>query len=250
MPSGEINREVSRRIRCGEPLYRIDTDLIQELAPDVIITQAHCDVCAVTPGDVERSGCAAPAARVLTLRAGTLNGIFDDMLEIAQALGRESQGRQIVCLEQRRLANVQARTSNLHRPTVVAIEWADPIFAMGNWAPELMELAGGELLIGEKGQYSTMIAFDQIVRADPDYIIVAPCGFDLERSLREREILERYPGWNSLRAVATRRVAFADGNLLFNRSGMTVSLTAEVIAEMLHGVAFGPPTENKHWRWV
>jgi iron complex transport system substrate-binding protein len=250
MPSSEINREVSRRIRSGEPLYRIDTDLIQELAPDLIITQAHCEVCAVTPGDVERSGCAAPAARVLTLRAGTLDGIFDDMLQIAQALGRESDGRQLVCREQRRITNVQARTSNLRRPTVVAIEWADPVFAMGNWGPELIELAGGELLIGRKGQYSMTIEFEQIVRADPDYLIIAPCGFNLERSVREKEILERYAGWNSLRAVAARRVAFADGNLLFNRSGMTVSLTTEVVAEMLHGVIFGARTENKYWRWA
>lgn len=249
MSSGDINREVSRRIRSGEPLYRIDADLIQELAPDLIITQAHCEVCAVTPVDVERSKCTTPVARVLTLRAGTLDGIFDDMLRIAQALGREADGRQLVCREQRRIANVQARTSNLRRPTVVAIEWTDPIFAMGNWAPELIELAGGDLLIGEKGQYSTAMTFDRIVHADPDYLIVAPCGFNLERSLGEKEILERYPGWNSLRAVAARRVAFADGNLLFNRSGMTVSLTAEVIAEILHGVIFGARTENRYWRW-
>ncbi|HZT40245.1 MAG TPA: ABC transporter substrate-binding protein [Bryobacteraceae bacterium] len=249
MPSGEINREVSRRIRCGEPLYRIDTDLIQELAPDVIITQAHCDVCAVTPGDVDRSGCAAPAARILTLRAGTLNGIFDDMLEIAQALGRESQGRQLVCLEQRRLAKVRASASRRRRPAVVAIEWTDPIFAMGNWGPELIELAGGELLLGETGRYSRPITFDQIMCADPDYLIIAPCGFDLKRTASEMKILERYPGWSSLRAVAARRVALADGNLLFNRSGMTVSLTAEVIAEMLHGINFDHPTENKYWRW-
>lgn len=249
MSSGDINREVSRRIRSGEPLYRIDADLIQELVPDLIITQAHCEVCAVTPVDVERSKCTTPVARVLTLRAGTLDGIFDDILRIAQALGRESDGRRLVCREQRRIANVQARTSNLRRPTVVAIEWTDPIFAMGNWAPELIELAGGDLLIGEKGQYSTAMTFDRIVHADPDYLIVAPCGFNLERSLGEKEILERYPGWNSLRAVAARRVAFADGNLLFNRSGMTVSLTAEVIAEILHGVIFGARTENRYWRW-
>jgi iron complex transport system substrate-binding protein len=249
MPSGDIHREVSRRIRSGEPLYHIDADLIRRLSPDLIIAQTHCDVCAVTPADVEHSGCDVSAARVLTLRAGTLEGIFDDMLQIARAIGRESEGRQLVCREQRRLAKVRASTSSRRRPTVVAIEWTDPIFAMGNWAPELIELAGGELLLGEKGRYSSPITFDQIVCADPDYLIIAPCGFDLKRTACEKEILERYPGWSLLRAAAARRVALADGNLLFNRSGMTVSLTAEVIAEMLHGVIFDQPTENKYWRW-
>jgi iron complex transport system substrate-binding protein len=247
--SGEINAEVSRRIRSGEPLYRVHEERIRELAPDLIITQTHCEVCAVTPADVERSGCDSPDALVLTLAAGSLQGIFDDIIRIARAIGREADGETVVCCEQRRLAAVRARTAHLRRPSVVMLEWTDPIFAMANWGPELVEIANGELLIGNKGEYSSAIPFDRVLAADPEYLIIAPCGFDLRRTLREREVLERYPGWHSLRAVSEGRVAFADGNLFFNRSGMTVAQTAEIIAEIIHGVTFETPTENMHWRW-
>jgi iron complex transport system substrate-binding protein len=130
------------------------------------------------------------------------------------------------------------------------VEWTDPLFAMGNWGPELVEIAHGELLLGDKGKHSAAIPAEQLRDADPEFLIVAPCGFNLERSLQEQAVLERYPWWCELQAVRNGRVAFADGNLLFNRSGMTVSQTAEVIAEILHGISFGERTEGVHWRRI
>jgi iron complex transport system substrate-binding protein len=248
--SREIDAEVNRRIRSGEPLYRIHTELIRELAPDLVIAQAHCEVCAVTPGDLERSGCATPAPTVLALTAGSLSGIFDGMLQVAKALGLEQEGRTLVCREQRRLEFVRERTAGRHRPSVVMLEWTDPVFAMGNWGPELVEIANGEPLLSSRGQLSSAMPSDRVAAADPDYLIVAPCGFNLERTLKERAVLESYPWWNSLRAVQTGKVAFADGNLFFNRSGMTVSRTAEIIAEILHGVTFETPSEDVHWHWA
>jgi iron complex transport system substrate-binding protein len=103
-------------------------------------------------------------------------------------------------------------------------------------------------LLGKKGEYSTSVPAEQLRDADPEYLIVAPCGFNLERSLREQSVLERYSWWQELRAVQNGNVAFADGNLFFNRSGMTVSQTAEIIAEILHGVSFVARTEGVHWR--
>jgi iron complex transport system substrate-binding protein len=244
--SGEINAEVSRRIRSGEPLFRVDEDRIRELAPDLIITQIHCQVCAVTPAGVPSAG---RQVRMLTLRAGSLQGVFDDILRVAEALGKEAEGRSVVCREQRRLAAVRSRTDGLPRPSVVMLEWTDPIFAMANWGPELVEIANGDLLIGKKGEYSSAMAFDRVLEADPEYLIIAPCGFDLRRTLREREVLERHSGWHSLRAVSAGRVAFADGNLFFNRSGMTIARTAEILAEILHGLKFETSTENAHWVW-
>ena len=246
--SREIDREVNRRIRAHEPLYRIHTDLIRQLAPDLVIAQEHCEVCAVTPADMERSGCETPAGRVLALTAGSLDGIFDSVLQIARALGRESEGREVVSRERARLEAVRARTAGRRRPSVVMLEWADPIFAMGNWGPELVEIANGELLLGSKGQHSSAIPGEWVAAADPEYLIVAPCGFSFERALREQEVLEAYPWWNSLSAVRAGKVAFADGNLFFNRSGMTISQSAEILAEFLHHVPFGTPTEGKYWR--
>jgi len=247
--SREIDAEVNRRIRAHEPLYRIDTERIRDLAPDLIIAQEHCEVCAVTPSDVERSGCQMPASRVLALSASSLDGIFDSILQVAEAIGNETEGRELVRRERARLDAVRAVTASRRPPSVVMLEWTDPIFAMGNWGPELVEIANGELLLGNRGQHSTAIAGEQVAAADPEYLIVAPCGFSYQRALQEQKVLEAYPWWDSLRAVKSGKVAFADGNLFFNRSGMTIPRTAEILAEILHGVVSGAPAEGTHWSW-
>jgi iron complex transport system substrate-binding protein len=246
--SGEIDREVRRRLRSGEPLYHVHGELIRELGPDLLITQSHCEVCAVTPGDVQRS--CGHAARQLALSASSLEDISQSILRISQELGLKERGVALAGRERQRLENVREKAARFNRPTVVMLEWTDPVFAMGNWGPELVEIANGELLLGKKGEYSAAIPAEQLRDADPEWLIVAPCGFNLERSLREQEVLERYPWWRELRAVRSGNVAFADGNLFFNRSGMTVSETAEIIAEILHGVRFGGGTEGVHWRRV
>jgi iron complex transport system substrate-binding protein len=248
--SRQIDAEVTRRIRSGEPLYRIHTDLVRELAPDLVITQAHCEVCAVTPADVERSGCDSPAAQVLALTADSLDGIFEGILQVARALGVENKGCALVRRERERLEAVRERTAGLRRPSVVMLEWTDPVFPMGNWGPELVEIANGELLLGNQGQHSFAIAGERVRAADPEYLIVAPCGFNLKRAFEDQPVLEAYPWWHELRAVQSGNVAFADGNLFFNRSGMTISQTVEIIAEILHGVTFGAATEGLHWRWM
>jgi iron complex transport system substrate-binding protein len=245
--SGEIDCEVRRRIRAGEPLYHVHGDLIRELHADLVITQSHCEVCAVTPGDVERS--CGHDARQLDLSAISLEEIWESMLRIARALGLDEGGNALVGRERQRLDVVRAKAARFKRRSVVMLEWANPLFAMGNWGPELVEIANGELLLGHKGEYSAAIPAEHLRDADPEYLIIAPCGFGLERSLSEETVLERYPWWRELQAVQNGNVAFADGNLFFNRSGMTVSQTAEIIAEILHGVSFGEKTEEVHWRW-
>jgi iron complex transport system substrate-binding protein len=248
--SGEIDAEVRRRIGSGEPLYHIHGELIRELRADLLITQSHCEVCAVTPGDIERSGACASPVRQVALSASSLGEIFQGILRISQELGLKKEGEALVCRERQRLDTVGEKAKHFRRPTVVMLEWTDPLFAMGNWGPELVDIANGELLLGKKGEYSAAIPAEQLRDADPEYLIVAPCGFNLERSLQEQRVLERYPWWCELRAVRNGNVAFADGNLLFNRSGMTVSATAEVIAEILHGISWGQRTEGVHWRGI
>ncbi len=248
--SGEIDAEVRRRLRSGEPLYHIHAKLIRDLRADLLITQSHCEVCAITPGDVERSGACLPAARQVALSASSLEEIFQGILRIGEALGLEDRAKEVVHGERDRLGSVKEKVARFPRPTVVMLEWADPIFAMGNWGPELVEIANGELLIGKKGEYSAAIPSEQLRDADPEYLIVAPCGFNLQRSLLEQNVLERYPWWRDLQAVRNGNVAFADGNLFFNRSGMTVCQTAEIIAEILHGVSFAGGTECLSWRRI
>jgi iron complex transport system substrate-binding protein len=246
--SREIDTEVRRRLRSGEPLYHVHGEMIRELRPDLLITQAHCEVCAVTPGDVERSGGCALTAQQIALSAASLEEIFQSIQQIAQALGVEERGEVLVRRERQRLDNVTEQAARFAQPTVVMLEWTDPVFAMGNWGPELVEIANGKLLLGRKGEYSAAIPGEQLRDADPEYLIVAPCGFNLERSLQELAVLEQYPWWSGLQAVRKGNVAFADGNLFFNRSGMTISQTAEIIAEILHGISFG--TQGVHWQRI
>jgi iron complex transport system substrate-binding protein len=246
--SGEIDAEVRRRLQAAEPLYNLHADLIRELAPDLVISQAHCEVCAVTPRDLERSGACAVTVDQLSLSASSLEGIFESIQEVAKRLGVAERGTALVECERRRLQAVSQQSARFRRPTVVMLEWTEPVFAMANWGPELVEIANGELLLGRKGEYSTAIPAEQLRAADPEYLIVAPCGFNLERALQDQAVLERHPWWPELQAVRNGNVAFADGNLFFNRSGMTISQTAEIIAEILHGCSFGTPTEGRHWR--
>jgi iron complex transport system substrate-binding protein len=248
--SREIDQEVRRRLKSGEPLYIVHGELIRDLNPDLVISQVHCDVCAVTPGDVGRSAACALPLNQMALAASSLDGILESILQVARRIGLEKRGQELVEQERRRLQNVNERTASCRRPTVVMLEWTDPVFAMGNWGPELVELANGELLLGRKGEYSCAIPAEQLRDADPEYLIVAPCGFNLGRALEDQAVLERHAWWNELQAVRRGNVAFADGNLFFNRSGMTISQTAEIIAEILHGIEFGTQTEGKYWRRI
>jgi iron complex transport system substrate-binding protein len=250
--SGEIDLEVRRRVRAGEPLYHIHTELIRSLKPNLVITQSHCEVCAVTPADLERSGGCLIAADQLSISASNLDQIYSSMQSIAERIGLKERGDALVAAERNRLERVRALTATLRRPTVAVLEWTDPIFAIGNWGPELVEIANGELLLGKTGEYSTAIPAERMRDADPEFLIVAPCGFDLDRTLREQSTLERLRWWPELRAVREGKVVFADGNLFFNRSGMTVSRTAEIIAEILHGMSFVAPAGESYsgesWR--
>ena len=248
--SAEIDREVRRRVEAGEPLYRLDAAEIEALGAEILFAQEHCEVCAVTPGDLSRAGCATPGAQVMALTAGTLEGIFLGMERVAAALGVPERGQALVAAEQARLQRVRERCAERTAPTVVVLEWADPIFAMGNWGPELVEAANDQLLLGRKGEHSQAIPWEQVLEADPEVLVVAPCGYDLARAAQELPLLTARPGWNGLRAVQRGRVAIADGNRYFNRSGMTVVETAEILAEMLHGVVVAGQTEGRHWRWL
>ena len=250
-PGNPSTLKSGAHFRSGEPLYHVDAELIRQLhPPDLLITQSHCEVCAVTPADVERTGGAA--ARQLALSAASLDEIFQSILLIAQELGLEQQGEALVRRERQRLDTIRENAARFRRPTVAMLEWTDPLFAMGNWGPELVEIANGELRLGKKGEYSAAIPAEQLRDADPEYLIVAPCGFNLERSWSEKDVLEQYPCWPKLASCSPSRgnVAFADGNLFFNRSGMTISQTAEIIAEILHGLPVSAGTDPMPWRWI
>jgi iron complex transport system substrate-binding protein len=247
--SADIDRHVRERLSAGLPLYEVDDRLLVDLAPDVLLTQTHCEVCAVTPGDVARGGPSGLRRReVVTLQVGTLEGILAGFAETARLLGREAEGEALVRSCNARLDAVRARTPADSRPTVACLEWIDPAFAMGNWGPELVEAAGGQAVLAAPGAHSKTTPWEDVLQADPDVIVVAPCGFPVERTIAEMPILEGRSGWRSLRAVASDRVYVADGNRFFNRSGPSLFESAELLAEMLHPASFGPIHEHQAWR--
>jgi iron complex transport system substrate-binding protein len=247
--SAEIDLAVRTKLRAGESLYRVDEAKLLELAPDVLITQTHCEVCAVSPADlVHRLPATLARNPVVALSGSTLAAVLEGFVAVADVLGRREAGEALVAALRRQVDEVQARVQALPRPRVACIEWTDPPFAMGNWGPELVELAGGENLLGHAGEHSTTTSFDAVLASDPDVLVVAPCGFGLERAEREMPALMTRPEVRALRAVQSGRVYVCDGNLYFNRSSPSLFETPRLLAELLHPGVVEPSYEGKAWK--
>lgn len=246
----EIDRRVRELLRQGEPLYRVDGELLAQLQPDVVVAQAHCEVCAVGPADIRRDAVPGALAQpsLVELTAGSLDEMFRAFVRVACGIGREERGRAYVAGLQARLRGIAAKVAGERRVRVECLEWIDPIFPMGNWSPELVELAGGDTRLGRPGAHSAATNWDRVRQADPEVLIVAPCGFDLSRTESEMPALVGRPGWNALRAVTEGKVFLADGNRYFNRSGPSIVETAEILAEILHPDRFAPRHEGHGWR--
>ncbi|HVY26271.1 MAG TPA: ABC transporter substrate-binding protein [Polyangiaceae bacterium] len=247
--SREIDGRVRERLRQGLPLYEVDEQLLVELSPDVLITQTHCEVCAVSPADLAH-GSPAKLSRtpLVALHGSTTDEILRGFVDAARVLGAPEAGERLVRELQSRTAEVAQRVQGLPRSRVACLEWIEPVFAMGNWGPELVELAGGHNLFGKPGQHSTTLSFEAVCEADPDVLIVAPCGFGLERATQEMRWLGAQPGFRELRASRAGRVFVCDGNLYFNRSSPSLFETPEILAEMLHPAQFEPRHEGRAWR--
>ncbi|MBI4161757.1 MAG: cobalamin-binding protein [Acidobacteria bacterium] len=236
-PSREIDDQVKRLLRDALSVYRVDADLLRRLRPDLILTQTQCEVCAVSLRDVEQAlaDWTGATPRVVSLAPNALADVWQDIRRVAEALGVPERGEDLVRALSRRMEEVADRTKSLpHRPAVACIEWIDPLMASGNWMPELVEMAGGRNLFGTAGQHAPGLAWEDLVRADPDVILVLPCGFDVPRTRREMPGLTQRPGWNDFRAVRSGRVYLLDGNRYFNRPGPRLAESLEILAEILH----------------
>jgi iron complex transport system substrate-binding protein len=250
--SYEIDERVKAIAREGLSVYGVDTALLDRLAPDVIVTQDHCQVCAVSLADVEAAVCQIVSSRprIVSLHPDSLADIWRDIRAVAAALGDPERGEAAVTALEARMSAISRRIADAatRRPSVVFVEWIEPLMAGGNWAPELIEMAGGNELIGVAGAHSPQLPFSALMRADPEVIIIAPCGFDLERTRMELPALTSRPEWPRLRAVREGRVYLADGNQYFNRPGPRVAETLEICAEILHPGLFPPRHAGNAWQ--
>jgi iron complex transport system substrate-binding protein len=235
-PSGEIDRQVNEILSQAVSVYDVDAERLRALAPDVIITQTQCAICAVTPADLETALCAwtGREPQLVSLEPNDLSDVWNDIRKVGDALEAGDLAERLVSELQRRLANLGRRIGDAPRPRVAAIEWFDPLMAGGNWMPELIEAAGGVSLFAAAGQHSPWLDWNDLVAEDPDVILLLPCGFRLEESLADLPSLTRHPGWQDLKAVRSGAVYAIDGHHFFNRPGPRLVESAEIVAEILH----------------
>jgi iron complex transport system substrate-binding protein len=248
--SREIDASVRALVREGLSVYRVDADRLRALAPDVILTQDQCEVCAASLADVEAAleSWTGVRPRVVSLRPQCLGDVFADFQRVADALGAAERGQGLCVRLANGIAEVGERTGRLAlRPSVACVEWIDPPMAAGHWMPELVTLAGGRALHAESAAPSQWITLDALALADPDLIAVLPCGFDLATTRRELPALASQDAWRRLRAVREDRVYLADGSALMNRPGPRLLESLEVLAEILHPEEFAPRHRGRWW---
>ncbi len=230
-----IDRDVKALVRDGLSVYEVLEHVLRDLAPDVIVTQTQCDVCAVSEADVKAAVAQWTGSRpdIVSLAPNTLLDVWADIGRVADALDAHSSG---LALIQTLSGNVEDLTTPAVKdeaPTVACIEWIDPLMCAGNWAPELVERAGGKPLLATAGEHSPWIEWAALRAADPDVIVIMPCGFDLERTATESEKLTHHAGWSELRAVREQQVYITDGHQYFNRPGPRLVDSLEILCAVL-----------------
>jgi iron complex transport system substrate-binding protein len=251
--SAEVNQRVMTILADSLSVYRVDAENLRSLKPDVIVTQSQCDVCAVSMREVEEAVAQWLGAqpKIVSLAPYALADVLNDMQRVADGLDAPERGSELVSRLRERMVSIEARAKTASaRPRIAIIEWIEPLMAAGNWMPELVAMAAGTNLFGEAGAHSPWMKFEELVAKDPDVIMVAPCGFNMERSAAELATLQKRPEWANLKAVREGRVFLADGNQYFNRPGPRIVESLEILAEILHPELFRFGNEHTGWRRI
>jgi iron complex transport system substrate-binding protein len=242
--AASIHRQVEVSVHSGHSLYDIDAALLSRLKPDLILTQELCNVCAVSAGllrDCLRESALSPA--ILSLQPSSLADVYQTILEVGQAAGAVEAAHEVVAQLQARVARLQTRTREAHAPRTLMLEWTDPPMGAGHWTPELIEIAGGKPVLGYSREYSRVITWEAILAADPECIIVAPCGMDIEATHAAIADMQRTsPAWARLAADPGRRIIAIDGHQFANRPGPRLVDTAELFAQAIHPELFSTLT--------
>ena len=248
--SKEIDERVKAVLQEAVSVYRVDTALLDELAPDLVVTQSQCELCAVSLQDVQAAVRQLVRSKpdVLSLEPNELKDVWRDVASVAEALGVRERGDALLHELGGRLAAIAERARGIgHRPRVACIEWYEPLMAAGNWVPELVEIAGGVDVLGVRGEHSAWLEWAALEKSEPETIVLMPCGFDMSRSRRELPALTGRAEWARLEAVQRGRVFVTDGNQFFNRPGPRLVESAEILAEILHPEAFAFGHEGEGW---
>lgn len=232
----ELDRQVRELMSRGESIYAVDDALLRSLAPDLIITQDLCHVCAASPDDLGTALARMQSPPdVLSLHPQTLAGVWDDIREIGKATRRVAEADQLATELARRVAKIEALVANAtSRPRVACLEWLDPIYIGGHWVPEMVACAGGTDLFGKPGTPSFRVTAQQVIDAQPEVIVVMQCGYGVERNREEYRRADFLPAWNDLPAVRSKRVFAVDANSYFSRSGPRLADGVAILARLFH----------------
>ena len=244
MTSPDIDQAVTRAASEHRSLYMLDDAMFRQAEPDLVITQDLCHVCAVTPSQLHRAIDSLPCRpHVLTLNAASLEDMFIDIERIGEATNAMAAARTFTSSLRTRLQDLRTRVSAEEAlPTVVCVEWLDPLYAAGHWVPEMVSWAGAQHLVGRAGGQSERITWEQLAAAAPDVLIVMPCGFSIERTVREMNRLTSHPEWSRLPAVQHGRVFAVDSGAFFSRPGPRLVDGTEILAALCHPSLFGQTT--------
>jgi iron complex transport system substrate-binding protein len=248
--SAEINSQIKSLLERALSIYEIDAARLRELRPDVILTQTQCEVCAVSLADLEKAlpQTLARRAKIIAVAPLQMADIWQDIQTIADALGASEKGRALLSQLKNRVVDVIQKTCLIKKkPSVACVEWFDPLMVAGNWVPEMVDLAGGHDSLGAPGHHSPWLEWEKLTQADPEVIVLMPCGFGMERARSEAAALESRPEWRKLRAVKSKNIFVTDGNHYFNRPGPRVVESIEILAEILHPKLFSFGHENRGW---
>ncbi len=230
LSSAQIDAAVKERTLAGQSIYELDTDMLRDLRPDMIVTQALCSVCAVSYQDVRRIAEQLEShPRVISLDPHTVGEVLGDARTLAQVTDRKDAAVELVREASARIDRVRLRVRGARRPRVVALEWLDPPFAAGHWTPQLIEYAGGEDVLGFPGEQSEERSWAEVEACQPDIVIVMPCGFDAEIAHREAEMHR-----DELAALGAGEVVAVDAAAYFSRPGPRIVDGLELLAHIIH----------------
>lgn len=246
----QIDTAVKTMLSQALSIYDLNIALIKSLDPDFIVTQSQCKVCAVSLGDVETelADVLDKNVKVLSLEPQNLEDIINGIRTLGEEFNVDQQANHLIDELEERISIIKHKLKFIEiKPTVACIEWLSPMMVAGNWTPGLVTIAGGQPVIAEDGKHSPFIDFDQILAENPEVIVVMPCGFPIERTLREINLLIDFPGWQELNAVKNNRIYIADGNQYFNRPGPRIVDSIEILAEIIHPKQFVFGYEGKGW---
>ena len=248
MSAAEVDAAVSSQVGSGLSLYTLDEARIEELAPDVIVTQQLCPVCAVSTEQVNDAVSPLPRCpELVSLDPQTIGQVFADIRRVGEVTGHKAEAGALLASLEQRLAVVRSAVSGHPRPRVLALEWLDPPFAGGHWVPEMIGLAGAEAVLARPGDHSARLTWEQVAAADPDVIVVMPCGFDEAGAREQIATIADRPEWRSLRAVREGRIYPVDANGCFSRPGPRLVDGIERLAAIFHGVILqseNPPSAS------